>query len=330
MDTAYKLYDTIRKFSETTIENRYHVVSLPGKLHKLGVSEEGYPKFFVVTSDNNLMQNLNAEILSVEYNVLCNIIDEETVSDDQYFTIITLRSDNEQLHKMFIDVFLMMLNSLPAKPSNIQIATKVENLLSIFAKLKRRPVHKIQGLWAELLLIEQSKNPTTAARAWHAAPNAKYDFAMGGDKVEVKSTKSENRLHQFSLDQLNPSSNSRLLICSVVVRESALAENGLSVFDLYDRIAKKVLDSEVRIHVSEVMADTLGSDFYIAGQKHFDYIEGCDRLALFDYVDVPKINRESVPEHVSEVRFTADLTHLQDVRVVGYDRNNSDLFNAIY
>lgn len=330
MSTVYQLYDTIRRFSETTIENRYHVVSLPGKLHKLGVSEEGFPKFFVVTSDNNLMQNLNAELLSVEYNVLCNIIEEGNIFDDQHFTIITLRSDNEQLHRMFIDVFLMMLDSLPQKPSNIQIASKVENLLSIFAKLKRRPVHKIQGLWAELLLIDQSKNPTTVARAWHSAPNSKYDFTMGGDKVEVKSTKSENRVHQFSLDQLNPSTNSRLLICSVIVRESAVAEMGLSVFDLYDRIAKKVSESDVRIHISEVIADTLGSDFYSAQQKTFDYIEGCDRLALFDYTNVPKISRDSVPEHISEVRFATDLTHLDDVRVVGYDRSNSDLFNAIY
>ena len=330
MSTANQLYDTIRKFSETTIENRYHVVSLPGKLHKLGVSEEGYPKFFVVTSDNNLMQNLNAELLSVEYNVLCNIIDEGNVFDDQHFTIITLRSENEQLHRMFIDVFLMMLNSIPQKPSNIQIASKVENLLSIFAKLKRRPVHKIQGLWAELLLIAQSNNPTIVARAWHSTPNSKYDFTMGGDKVEVKSTKGENRIHQFSLDQLNPSTNSRLLICSVIVRESAVSETGVSVFDLYDRIAKKISESDVRIHISEVIADTLGSDFFAAQQKHFDYIEGCDRLALFNYTSVPKISRDSVPEHISEVRFTADLTHLEDVRVIGYDKGNSDLFNAIY
>lgn len=330
MSTAYQLYDAIRRFSETTIENRYYVVSLPGKLHKLGISEEGFPKFFVVTNDNNLMQNLNAELLSVEYNVLCNIIDEGTVFDNQHFTIITLRSDSEQLHRMFIDVFLMMLDSLPQKPSNIQIASKVENLLSIFAKLKRRPVHKIQGLWAELLLIDQSNNPTIVARAWHSTPNSKYDFTMGGDKVEVKSTKSESRTHQFSIDQLNPSSNSRLLICSVIVRESAIGKTGFSVFDLYSRITQKVSDSEVRIHISEVIADTLGSDFFTAQEKHFDYIEGCDRLTLYDYTSVPKISRDSVPENVSEVRFTSDLTHLEDIRVSGYDRSNSDLFNAIY
>ena len=248
MNTAYQLYDQIKSFSEASSENRYRVVSLPGLLHKLGVSEEGYPKFFVMTSDNNMMQNLNAELLSVEYNVLCNLIEGGEVLDNQYFTIITLRSDNDQLQKMFVDVFLMMLESLSPHPSNISLASKIESLLTIFAKLKHRPIHKLQGLWAELLMIERSKDPTLVARAWHSNPNSKYDFNIGGDKIEVKSTQSENRVHHFSLDQLNPSPNSRLLICSVIVRESGQGDTGLSVFDLYDRVIQRIVDSEVRMH----------------------------------------------------------------------------------
>lgn len=328
MNTAYQLYNQINRISET--ESRFHVVSIPGKLHKIGSSIEGFPKFFVVTSDQMMMQNLNAELLSVEYNVLCNIIEGSNVLDNQYFTIITLRSDNEQLKKMFLDVFLMMLETLSPQPSNISLASKVESLLSIFAKLKHRPIHKLQGLWAELLLIEQSKEPAIVARAWHALPNSKYDFTMGGDKVEVKSTQSENRVHHFSLDQLNPSPNSRLIVCSIIVRESAQGAKGLSVFDLYDRITRKVDDIEVRMHISEIIADTLGSDFYVAQKKYFDYIEACDRLALFDYTNIPKIKKEDVPEHVSEIRFSSNLTHLTDVRDGDYDRSDSELFNSIY
>lgn len=330
MNIAYQLYDQIQSFSERSAENRYHVISLPNLKHKLGVSEEGFPKFFVVTNDNSLMQNLKAELLSVEYNVLCNIIEGVEVMDNQHFVIITLHSDNEQLQKMFIDVFLMMLNTLPIQPSNIALASKIESLISIFSKLKRRPVHLLQGLWAELLMIEQSKDPTIVARSWHSLANSKYDFNMGGDKIEVKSTQSENRIHHFSLDQLNPSQNSRLLICSIIVRESAQADKGLSVFDLYERIIHNISDEKVRLHVSEVIAETLGSDFYIAQEKYFDYIEACDRLALFNYVDIPKIQKEFVPEHVSEVRFSSDLTHLKDVREEDFDRNNSELYNALY
>ena len=330
MNKAYQFYSQIKDFPETTTENRYHVISLPDLLHKLGASEDGYPKFFVMTSDNNLMQNLNAEVLSVEYNVLCNIIEGDEILDNQHFTIITLRSENEQLQKMFVDVFLMMLESLPQRPSNIEIASKIENLLSIFAKMKRHPVHKLQGLWAELLLIERSINPEIVARAWHSMPNSKYDFNMGGDKIEVKSTQSENRLHHFSLDQLNPSPNSRLLVCSVIVRESAQGEHGLSVFDLYNRIIQRINDSEVRMHLSEIITDTLGSDFYTAQKKFFDYVEASDRIALFNYIDIPKIQKELITEHVSEVRFSSDLTHLKDVREIGFDKGDSELYNSIF
>lgn len=328
---ASKLYEEIQKITCANIDNRYQVISLPNLPHKLGSSEDGFPKFFVVSSGNSaLIHNLNAEILSVEYDMFCNIIEGGKEINSQQFTIITLRSDNEQLQKMFIDVFLMMLQMLPFKPTNLMIASKVENLLSIFSKLKRRPVHKLQGLWAELLLIEQSKDPVIIAKAWHSQPESKYDFTMGRDKVEVKSTSSEQRVHRFALDQLNPSENSRLLIASIIVRESAKDENGLSVYNLYDRICIKITDIEVRMHIYDVMAETLGSDFYSAQNKYFDYSEASDSLTLYEHTDVPKIDKSYIPEFVSDVKFCSNLSHLTDVRENGFDRKDSTLYFALY
>ena len=310
---ATQLYDEIQKFACSNFDNRYKVISLPGLPHKLGSSEDGFPKFFVVSSGNSgLIHNLNAEILSVEYDMLCNIVEGNKGIDNQRFTIITLRSDNEQLQKMFIDVFLMMLQMMPAKPTNLMIASKVESLL------KRRPVHKLQGLWAELLLIEQSKDPVTIAKAWHSQPESKYDFTMGRDKVEVKSTSSEQRVHRFALDQLNPSESSRLLICSIIVRESGKDANGLSVYDLYDSISMRIADNEVRMHVYDVMAETLGSDFYSA------------RKNLFEHIDVPKIDKTYIPELVSDVKFCSNLSYLTDAREKDFDREDSTLFFALY
>lgn len=329
--TASKLYDEIQDFATETLENRYKVLPLPNLPHKLGCSEDGFPKFFVVSSDNGAMiHNLNAEILSVEYDMLCNIVEGTKQIDNQRFTIITLRSDNEQLQKMFIDVFMLMLQTLPSKPTNVMVASKVESLLSIFSKLKKRPVHKLQGLWAEMLVIEQSTDPTTIAKAWHSQPESKYDFTLGRDKVEVKSTSSENRVHRFALDQLNPSQNSRLLVCSIIVRESGKDENGLSIYDLYDSISAKILDNEVRMHVYDVMAETLGSDFYSARKKYFDYSEACDSLAFYEYTDVPKIDKTVIPELVSEVKFSSSLSHLTDARDKGFNREDSSLFYALY
>ena len=69
-----------------------------------------------------------------------------------------------------------------------------------------------------------------AIRSYYDSPAAKYDFTLGRDKIEVKSTSSEERIHHFSLDQLNPSPNSRLLIASVIVRESGQGNGGRNNF----------------------------------------------------------------------------------------------------
>ena len=332
MSTAIRvLFEKVHNDYEPTEENRYRVVSLPEMPHKIGCSEQGYPKFFVVTSDHSsMLHNLNAELLSVEYDMVCNIIEDDKCIDSERFTIITLRSENEQLQSMFVDVFYMMLSLLPQKPTNLAIAAKIEQLLSIFSKIKKKPLRKLQGLWAELLIIEQSKDPVTMARAWHSQPEAKYDFTMGQDKLEVKSTSGENRIHRFSLDQLNPSDSSRLLIASVITRESAKDQNGLSVYDLYDSISLKIKDDKTKIHVYDVMVDTLGSDFNVARRRFFDYSEACDRLAFFDHKDIPKILKEHIPPLVTEVKFSAGLSHLTDIREKGFDRGDSSLYYALY
>ena len=129
---------------------------------------------------------------------------------------------------------------------------------------------------------------------------------------------------------LYSSQNSRLLVCSIIVRESGKDENGLSVYDLYDSISAKILDNEVRMHVYDVMAETLGSDFYSARKKYFDYSEACDSLALYEYTDVPKIDKTVIPELVSEVKFSSSLSHLTDARDKGFNREDSSLFYALY
>ena len=152
--SAMKLFEEMKNIAVVSDEKRYTVLSLPDMPHKLGCSEEGFPKFFVLASEvNSMMRNLNAELLSVEYDRLCNILEGGVQTDNIRFTIITLRSENELLQNTFIDIFQMMLKMLPPKPTNLMIASKVESLLSIFSKLKKRPIHKLQGLWAELLVI---------------------------------------------------------------------------------------------------------------------------------------------------------------------------------
>lgn len=325
----HKLFQGIAE----SIENgcSFNVISIPNMKHKLGKSEEGFPKFFVTSKDisNQNIRNIMAELLSVEYNVDCSLVDNEGNKTDAMFSIITLRSDDESLQQLFIEVFTLMLVTLPEIPNNYELSLKIEGLLSIFSALKKKPIHKIQGLWAEMLIIERSKQTDVLAKAWHNAPGAKYDFTMGCDKIEVKSTSSEDRIHKFALDQLNPSESSNLLIASVIVRESAEDENGLSIINLYDRICKKISDVNIRMHVYTVMVNTLGNEYEKAASVFFDYSQGKDSISYYDYRDVPHIEKKLIPPFVSSVKFNSDLSHVEDAFTKAYDYLGNLLFHSI-
>ncbi len=312
--------------------NAFDVISLPDMMHKLGISTEGYPKFFVHTnnSSSSSVQNVIREILSVEYNLPCSIVENGVIKQSDVFSIITLRTFEKHLQTYFIEIFIMMLQKLPPAPSKRELSIEVEHLISIFSALSRAPRKKVQGLWAELLVIERSLHPETLINAWHNSPTAKYDFTMGRDKIEVKSTSSEERIHLFTLDQLNPSPNSQLLIASTIVRESAKCATGLSVRNLYDRICSKVTAVNIRLKLYSTMAETIGCELSKLEDAFFDYAEASDTLAFFNAEKVPHIQKSDIPDFVTEVKFASNLSHMENIQHSDFDRSNSPLYKSLF
>ena len=146
--------------------NAFNVISLPDSKHKLGVSADGFPKFFVCTNDSaTASHDIILELLSVEYNQPCTIIEDTNNPQSDTFSIITLRATEEALQAYFIDIFIMILSKLPDEPSRGELSIEVENLITIFAALRRKPIKEIQGVWAELLVIEHSLHPETLISA---------------------------------------------------------------------------------------------------------------------------------------------------------------------
>jgi len=330
-DSIFKQFKTLVK--NANCEESFNVIPLLDMPHKLGVSKEGYPKFFVSTNDSvSAIQNIILEILSIEYNLSCSIIENGQVVKKEKFSIITLRTLEASLQSYFIDIFIMMLKKLPNIPSKRELSVEVENLITIFSALNKPPRQKIQGLWAELLVIENSKDPALLIKAWHESPSSKYDFTLGKDKIEVKSTSAEGRIHHFSLDQLNISANSQLLVASIIVRESGQGESGLSIQDLYDKICLRVSSIDLRLHLYSVIADTIGSDLSKIKNTYFDYIEASDSLAFYNANDVPHIDSSAIPQFVSDVKFISDMTNVTDIKnsKSKFDRTKSPLYMSLF
>lgn len=329
-----RLYQQFDDLKNKDRQEGIPVVNLPWKKHKLGVSIENYPKFFIYTPDRKASApNIVLKTLAVEYNISCTFKEDDTsdAEEGNRYTIITLMSDERALQLQFIDVVIMILERLGEAPAKQAIAVEMENLISIFAKLRRAPKKTIQGLWAELLVIETSDQPTEMIHAWHSDPASKYDFTKGKDKIEVKSTSAEVRKHTMSVDQLNPSDNSRLLIASAIVRESGPATDALSVDDLRDRICQRVEDTQARMHLYAVIAATIGTDVSKLKNIYFDYVGGRDSLRFYDHTVVPAVKKEDVGKGVSEVKFVSDFTDLPDIHETQppYPLHESPLFSLL-
>lgn len=328
------IYEQFKKIEKNEKENKaFNVISIPSTGHKLGISSEGYPKFFVSTKKSlESPGNIFLELLCVEYNQHCTVIEDCKNVQSGFFSIITLRSNEDTLQVYFIEIFKLALLKLSQAPTTKELSIEVEKIITIFSALNKTPKKDIQGVWAELLVIEKSLNPEIMVSAWHDQNEAKYDFTMGRDKIEVKSTSGEIRKHRFSLDQLNPSQNSQLLIASVIVRESAQCNNGLSIKDLYERILfrLKTIDSQLKLYSTLVAA--IGDNYKKWNALFFDYVSAVDTLSFYKVEDVPRINKSDVPPLVSEVVFSSDLSAIEEKKIssANFDYMDSILYRSLF
>lgn len=329
-----ELFEQFRALAKNKTEDKnYEVIPILNTNHKLGISKEGYPKFFVCTDDTtSTTPNTTLDILSVEYNLSCTFVDEKDTKTSCHYTVITLYSVDHILQEVFFDIVIMMFARMSEIPSKREIAIEIENLISIFSAITCPPRKRIQGLWTELLVIDRSYIPEILIKAWHESPTAKYDFTMGRDKIEVKSTSSETRIHHFSLDQLSPSTHSRVVVASAIVRESAQSKDGLSVRDLYDKICNRVNSLDARMHMMKVIAETIGTDIHRLNEIFFDYVEASDTLRYYDSKDVPRVDKEGIHPNVTGVGFNSNLSGILDIMAPDseFKRDESPLYKSLY
>jgi len=306
------IFDIYNTIETPEINNKFNVITISGTNHKMGKSVEGFPMFFVNSRGESNVPNINMEFLSVQYNQTCDII-ENNIECNIVFTIITLKSTEETLLKYFIDIFMLVLQKFDFQPSVKKISIEIENIITIFSAMHHIALKTIQGLWAELLIIYLAKDTDIILSAWHNNPNDKYDFSLGKEKLEVKSSTSYDRIHHFSMEQLNPTQNSELVIASTTVIETGKGTTGLSIIDLADKIIEKTHSIEMKLKLKTVIANTIGCDINKTSSVYFDLTTAVDKLAFFDYRSVPSIELNNVPIAVSNVNFSSSLEGIEEI-----------------
>lgn len=324
MSNREDLYKKFIELSPANGESNEFTVDtiIEGRPHKIGVSPEGHVMIFVECSDEKVTSNIKLKMFNVTFNRLCKLNNHDNTAEKKY-GIIKLISNNIDIQKYFLDVMCIVIKKLPVLPKVEQLKREVSKVVSLFTSMPQISKEAVKGLWAELFLIERSRNPLYLLKSWHVSTEDKYDFNDGVDKIEVKSTSNEERIHHFAIEQLHPNKESQLLIASLIIVNSGL---GIGIFDLVDSISSRISDTDALLKLNEEVLQTIGCHIEEAKEIKYDYTYAKDNLKFFDYKVVPAIDLKDVPLGVSSVHFASCLKGLDDVKV---SKLSGNLFNSL-
>lgn len=326
MQSISKIFQELK--NQSSIENdSFSIAGLPSiKNHKIGVSQTGQPMFFIKCDDSFAIGLLdsNLEFIAVQFNRQCLLINEEKQKEEGIYTILLLKTDSFDLQEYFLEVVFILIKNLPEQPTLNELKIEMGKLINLFNKFSKTPIKTVQGLWAELLVIEQAKDCDYLIQSWHKSIYDTHDFNNGTDKIEVKSTTKNRRVHSFSMDQLKPNEDSKLIIVSILITEIGI---GSSIFDLINKIEKKIRNKDLIFQINEVVAETLGRDFEKAFDIFYDYQLAKNSIEYYDSIDIPIINFNNIPSNIMNIRFDCDLT---DVRTIKDNNLISNLYCALF
>jgi len=324
-NSGYKVFLKLQ-YKDNPSKDYVSVESVPfSDYHKIGISSEGYPLFFVKCDNQTKSIDINLELISVVFSQECSIKENEKNSNEIY-TVVILKTINTDLQQYFTDVFSIILQQLEPIPSENNLYREIRKVIDLFSSISKTPVKSIQGLWAELLVIEKSSDPEYLINAWHNSPSDKYDFNDSIDKLEVKSTTKSKRIHRFSIEQLNNNPSSNLLIASTFVIETG---TGKSILNLRDIIISRFNNINIQLRLNEIIYKTMGNEYEKLGEVYFDYQQASDSLAFYNVEDIPLINITAIPLQVSNVTFDSDLTNIPNVLEKEFNPYDSLLFKSL-
>ena len=120
--------------------------------------------------------------------------------------------------------------------------------------------------------------------------------------------------------------SSNLLIASI---NTTFVGQGVSVFDLKDRICSKIQNLQIQYRLNEVIIKTLGNDISRLSEMYIDYQSAVDSIAYYDAREIPSINIDCIPVSVNNVHFDSNLSGICSIGSSQISKYQSALFNCI-
>ena len=304
-----KMKDTI---SELRLDKKHTdgflVKSLPGNSSFfVGIDNNNCIVFLIKPKDNSTPKQPNSsrgKFLDVIFDTECEIeTPNGTVKDN--FTILSLKSNEELMERIFLNVCSDLSELLGDNPEYIDVINIVNSLRDMFSKILRGSKKEETGLWGELFIIYISLDKELLIDSWHINPRDTFDFNDGNTKLEVKTTTRNERIHAIKLNQIVKSIESGSLICSIMTSQIEL---GVSVLDLVEKISSKV-NITYKQKLMEKVFESAGENFNRFVHK-FDLETAKISYKFYDANKIPSVDQEYISKEVSNVKFDVSLENV--------------------
>jgi len=244
------------------------------------------------------------EHLTVQADIDCVIQRSDGKRWQERCIVVRCRNGDRRLQEYFLRSVAAVAVAVGREPTSKQIRDAVDTLVELFRAMATAPKKSVQGLWAELFVMWQARDPADLARAWHIRPEERYDFCAGAHRLEVKSASQQRRSHEFSLEQIRPPVTVRVVVASLFVEPSA---GGINLRDLAEEVRSSIAgDPGLSLQFDRVLGAALGSAWRNASEGRFDMELAEDSLRFFRSDAIPAVPLP-LPSEVTNVHFRSDL-----------------------
>jgi len=242
--------------------------------------------------------------LSVIHNAKCAIHTDSYSICSEGFSLLICTSQDVELHEYFFVITSSVIEILRGPVTIDALNNIILHLIKLFRTLPLAAKKTIQGLWAELFVIANSRDTSFAIDAWHSFPDEPFDFGFNNIRLEIKSTSMGIRKHRFNLSQLRLNPPLRGFVVSIFVERFG---NGSSINDLMQNIRQRISQSAL-IKLDEVVYSTLGNSWKSVTTDRFDLEIAKKTLTLFFAESLPCILMP-LPREISDVHLMVDISN---------------------
>jgi len=184
-----------------------------------------------------------------------------------------------------------------------EAAQGFQGYLSKFPKILLSKETEV-GLFGELSLIAAGVEKSKMVMGWHSNSNSTFDFSLGGNRLEVKTSIRPTRIHWLRSTQSLDEPEENLFYVSVYAPEDA---TGLNLLDLINRI-KLTLDNTAQRLFDEKLS------FYDMSESKtkFDFAQTVKSFKFFESRNIPRPRFDS--NQILEVQWKCNFNELEQIK----------------